>query len=121
MARQLEIVYQNDTCSDGAGTVSADSTSEQAMKVSGDNTCAPQTDKSGAIKGWLLDSKVSGLTCTTCSGGYLRFTAIGGGAIVGSEIEVGADAFPTAYTSGVKRGLITRMDGTKYIVKMYDV
>ena len=119
MSRQLDVVYYENSVMDGMGTVSANSTSEQAMKVTGDKTFAPQTDKDLPIYGWLLDSKAALATCTIVKSGVVRFTEISGGAAVGDEIEVGADGFPTKLTTGEERGLIIGTDGTKMIVSLY--
>lgn len=121
MARELKIFNPEKTVKHGTGTVSADSTSEQFMKVTGDDTFAPQTSSSGAVAGVLYKDRTSGEMCTIAKGGELGFTAIAGSPAVGDEIEVGSDGFPTKKVSGTARGLIISGDATNgWTVAMYE-
>jgi hypothetical protein len=120
MSRQLEVLYPEKTFYHGSGTVGANSTSEQFMVVSGDDTYIPASDKDAKVVGVLLDDRASGKRCTIISKGYVRFTEIGGSSpSAGDEIQVDASTgFPTKLSTGTARGLITdTSDG--FVVELY--
>ena len=115
----LKELYMGDTTHHGTGTVSADSTAEQFMKVTGSDEYAPQTAPDGAYARLLKEDRLADARCDLMRGGVLYFSNINGSPTVGNEIEIGTDAFATKHTTHTARGLIINHDGTNYWVVMY--
>lgn len=112
-------LYMGDTIHHGTGKVSADSTAEQFLKVTGSDEYAPQTAPDGPYAFILKEDRTEGERCDGMRGGVVFFTNINGSPSVGDEIEIGTDAFATKHTTKTVRGLIINNDGTKWWVVLY--
>lgn len=119
MAKPL---YPDRTIHHGTGKVSADSTAQQCMKITGDDEYAPQTDKTLAagFAGILSEDRLDGEYCTILMGvgDPFELTIVNGSPTADDFLQAGVDGFLTKYTDGEKIAQVISASATTYIVKM---
>ena len=116
----VDVLYPDKSIEHGTGSMSADGTTGQFMKLSGSDEYAPQLVKDGEVIGILKEDRLSGAQCTIIMSGLVEVETVNGSVSAGDEVEPGADGFPTKLTTGTPRAKVIDATEGAYILRLYN-